>query len=151
MSVRRLRGARGRIIVARDERGKRGPPPAIEASRWRAPQPSECGPGGMRSERARVDSHDATARAADGIDEMARAARTVAAAAVPQADADQLVGAERERALEQPEVGANEGVVARRQRAERKRRFARRLVEAVDDGAKARLPGGAIDHRQQRR
>ena len=43
------------------ERGKRPPPPAIGASRRRAPQPSECGRGAARSERARVDSHDAAA------------------------------------------------------------------------------------------
>src|SRR6478736_6316073 len=110
MSDRRLRDARGRIIVARVERGKRRPPPAIGASRRRAPQPSECGRGLARSERARVASHDAAARAPDGIDEMARAARTIATATVPQADADQLVGAEGERAVEQPEVGANESV-----------------------------------------
>ena len=151
MSVRRLRGARGRIIVA----------PASEASAARRRRLKHRA-GARRNPR----SVDPAACAQSELESMRTtrppAPRTASTRwRVPPGPSPpppshrqmqrQLVGAEGERALEQPEVGANEGVVARRQRAERDRRFARRLVEPVDDGAKARLPGGAVDHRQQRR
>src|SRR6185369_1676001 len=89
----------------------------------------------VKSERAGVDADHGAAGSAHRLDEMARPARAVAAAAVPQADAAESLGARRARAFEQPEVAANERVFADSERTELARRFARRGAEASDDGA----------------
>src|SRR3954451_10984639 len=81
---------------------------------------------------------------------MARAARSVAAATVPEADAAEALRGGGERAVEQPEVAAHEWILAVGACTEHVRRFARRSAEAGDDGAKARMPCVAVADGQQR-